>query len=534
MIKSINKIIALIFLTTMLTGCLKTTPVRDAYITVYSSREIGQINKKVFGSNFIGYDPKTYEDSVSEYYGYSDYGAGIWDPERERSVKEVVDLAKEAGISIARFPGGCGAHRYDWKAAIGKNREHFLYGIDEFLKTCEEIDAEAVITVSYFTGSEQDAADLVEYLISPDDGSNPGGGIDWAGERARNRHPLPYHNVKYFEIGNEVFHGDHKNIKKVSPEEYGERYLKYYEAMKAVNPHVKIGVVLLYSEDWNKDWSEKVLNIIKDKVDFGIIHIYPAPAWGGGLESMEASEIFEKTLGISVFQDEVDLQSILRLLKEKTGRDIPLAITEYNGGFVQEEPVPYRHCLGTALINAELLRILMKPENNILMANYWQYCNSYWGMIKSKEDFIKHDYSHSINYIKRPNYYVFELYYRHFGSVLLAVDVGISSCKVEESSMPYLSLNASANKDKSKIYLMVVNKNLEQAITAAIDLKDFAPSANGEAWVLNGPSIDATNEKDPNSVKVMHRKFEITGGPFDFTFEPHSLTTIEITGRKDE
>ena len=61
----------------------------------------------------------------------------------------------------------------------------FLYGIDEFLKTCEEVGAEPVITVSYFTGDEQDAADLVEYLKG---------------------------RVKYLEIGNEVWHGDHRNM----------------------------------------------------------------------------------------------------------------------------------------------------------------------------------------------------------------------------------------------------------------------------------------------------------------------------------
>jgi len=53
---------------------------------------------------------------------------------------------------------------------------------------------------------------------------------DWAAERARNGHPRPY-NVKYFEIGNEEWHGDHRNIKRVLPQEYGQRYLKYYEAL---------------------------------------------------------------------------------------------------------------------------------------------------------------------------------------------------------------------------------------------------------------------------------------------------------------
>ena len=529
-----NKIMRIFFLVIFLhcfvcLGCIESSLVRDRddIITIHCDRKTGQVNGNIYGNNIIAYDPMTYEDWTKEYYGFSDYGAGIWDPERKRSVKEVVKFAKDIGISILRFPGGCGAHHYDWKNTIGKHREHFLYGIDEFLETCEKIGAEAVITVSYFTGTEQDAADLVEYLNSPNDETNPNGGIDWAKERAGNGHPLPY-NIKYFEIGNEIWHGDHRKIKEVLPEEYGKRYLKYYEAMKAVDPNIKIGFIL-YRDSWDK----KALEIIEDKLDFGIIHIYLAPAWGRKLEGMSAKEIFRISLGMPVFRDEAYLQNTLKLLKQISKKDIPLAITEYNGGFVQDKPIPYRHCLGTALLNAELLRIFMKPEHKILMANYWQFCNSYWGMIRSQEDFMTHDYRYPINYIKRPNYYVFELYNKHFGSDLIAADVICRDYKVEGFSIPYLSVSASSDEDKNKIYLMVINKNLSESITASIDLRNFDHSNRGEAWILNGPNINATNEKNPNNVKVVHKNFEIDTNPFRFNFEPHSLTAIEIVKRNE-
>jgi len=294
--------------------------------------------------------------------------------------------------------------------------------------------------------------------------------------------------------------------------------------MKAVDSSIKIGTVL-HTSDWNR----RVLGIIKDKVDFGIIHTYPSPCINKNrLKQMNPKDIFKICLGVPAVKDEHRFQEALRLFKEKSGKDVPLAVTEYNGGFVQEKPVPYRHCLGTALLNAELLRIFMKPEHNILMANYWQFCNSYWGMIKSQQDFMKHDYRYPINYIKRPNYYVFELYHKHFGSNLISTDVKCDLYKAKRQSIPYLSVNASTNTNKSKIYLMVINKNLDEIITATIYLKDFIPSGKGEAWVLNGPSIDATNEENPNNVKVVHREFEIKSNPFQFTFEPHSLTAIEI------
>jgi hypothetical protein len=121
-----------------------------------------------------------------------------------------------------------------------------------------------------------------------------------------------------------------------------------------------------------------------------------------------------------------------------------------------------------------------------------------------------------------------------------------------DTKIPYLSVNASKSKDGSKIYLMVINKNMDASMTATIDLKDFVPAAKGNAWVLNGPSVDATNEKKHDNVTVTHREFEIASAAaqprndtvelalrsdesikFEFTFEPHSLTAIEI-GRAKE
>ena len=657
-------------------------------ITVYADREIGRVNKNVFGNNFIGYDPPTYENRNDEYYGYSDYGAGAWDPEQDKPVKEVMDLSKQAGITMLRFPGGCGTHFYNWKDAVGKGRKHFLYGVEEFLTTAREAGAEAVITVSYFTGNEQDAADLVEFLNATDNGSNPNGGTDWAARRAKN----PY-KVNYFEIGNEVWHGNHRDIEEVLPEEYARRYLKYYEAMKAVDPSVKIGVVL-HTVRWNR----KVLEIVKGKLDFGIIHTYPTPVWGKKLERMTPERIFRVSLAIPVLKDRFDFPQTRRLLKEKSGRDIPLAITEYNGGFVQNRPVPYRHSLGTALINAELLRVFMKPVHGIIMANYWQFSNSYWGMIKSEGDrsyFMKHDYRRPITYKKRPNFYVYELYNRHFGDILIDADVNAGSYEigrykpylrmlakrvksgaiikrnllsgkweirefpgvyakekdgalevdfknpeefnyyhsikrakvqpdtyyrlsgyvrtlglagkkgvclevVDNSSraknaptartkqvagttgwqyvetvyktslntryviirvrrignkgplkgkvffkdvklekyipaidtrIPYLSVNASKSRAGDTIYLMVINKNTDESITSLIDLKDFIPAAEVNAWELNGPAIDATNENSDENVKVLHKKLTLKNNPFEFTFEPHSLTAIEINSK---
>lgn len=684
----------------------------DNVITVFCGREKAQIsqgtmvwpplakaiNKKVFGNNSLGYDTALEYPAKAHYYGHSDFGAGIWDSKWNELVKEVIDLAKEAGITVLRFPGGCGTHHYNWKDAAGKKREHFLYGVDEFLKTCGEIGAEPVFTVSYFEGDEQDAADLVKYT------------------KAR---------IKYFEIGNEDWHGDHRDIKQVLPQDYAERYLKYYEAMKAADPSIMIGVIL-----YNDDWDEKVMAVIKDKLDFGIVHIYPTPAWGENLSRFAAREIFGITLALPEAKYRIILKDTLDVLEKYSGRKIPLAVTEFNAGFVQQEPVPYRHTLLCALVNAELLKIFLRPENNILMANYWNFVNEYWGMIAN--GFNGKYETLNKPYYKRPNYYVFEMYHKHFGDILLDAEVkadgydaaqyrpikalftklktgtllkenllggnwkisaaeGVKAAEKDgilelefldrtynyyhsqkqaqvepnayyklsgyikaenltaepgvcleaqdargwtktrsaagterisgigdwryvevvydtlpdakavnviarrvgeegplkgkayfkdvrlekfipsiDTKIPYLSVNASKSADGKKIYLMVINKNMDESVTSVIELKDFIPAEEANAWILNGPAVDATNEVNHNNVKITKKEFKpvCLAGPrlrreasrqasppaaarndtseealrdstteenciFEFTFQPHSLTAIEIEKRKE-
>ncbi len=525
----------------LLIAVLNAFAAETAVITVCADEKPVALNKKVFGNNLIAYDPRTYEDWPQEYYGYSDYGAGMWDPKLKKPVPEPLELAKAAGISIARFPGGCGAHRYNWKNAIGPERAHFLFGLDEFLQTCRAMNAEAIITVSYFTGNENDAADLVEYLNAPADGSNPNAGTDWAKARAGNGHPEPYH-VRYFEIGNEVWHGDHRKIKSVSPRDYASRYLKYFEKMKTVDPSIQIGAVFCLPE-----WDNVTSSIIKDRIDFGVVHLYPSPEVSDEkLAVMDPKDIFKVTLAVPELKFEPVIQETLALLRKNAGKEVPLAITEYNGGFAQEEPVPYRHCLGTALANAEFLRVLTRPQNGILMANYWQFSNNYWGMIYENN-----------GYVKRPNYYIFELYAKHFGEKLIPVSVSGPSYSIKEIevsepirefmlkiknrllnrmmdgrripadiSVPYLSCNASMNEQGDTVYLMVINKNMGETVTARLDLRGFEANPEVKAWVLTGPSIDATNETDPETVRVLEKE----GGLF-FTFEPHSLTAVEIKRR---
>ena len=384
-----------------------------ASILVHPEKTIGPVNRLILGNNMLGYANGRNE--------FCNLGSGIWNPEERRSVPEMVAFAKTCGLSVSRWPGGCEAHRFEWKKTVGPlaDRPNQKFGLHEFMRNCADIGAMAIITLGDFVLTPEDAADMVEYLNSPNDGTNPNGGRDWAALRAADGHPEPW-GVVWFEFGNESDHGDHKGHR-FTPGEYADRFLATRRAMRAVDPRVKLGAVLENTKTGQVGhWTREVLSRTAKELDFAIHHCY-VPGYYSDDGKPPAAELF--AIALAADAQIADLYRQLNaLIRELTGRDdVPLAITEFNGHFVQSKPVPYRHCLGNALVNAEMLRIFMQPEHHIALANHWQFANEYWGSVKGYKP----------PYVKRPNYYVFELYHKHFGDLLVEADAACGTFEAD-------------------------------------------------------------------------------------------------------
>jgi len=398
-------------------------------ITIDVSADLGPVNRFVLGNNMLGFT-WAWDPDQSTFVARDHYinGQGVWDISTYSSEPELVDFAKDIGMSYVRFPGGCGVHWYDWKKSVGPIESRpencisydiynecvsgkITYGLPEFLQNAEDIGAIPVITISDYSGTAQDAADLVEYLNAPVGPDNPNGGIDWALVRVDDGHPDPW-GVVWFEYGNETYHGDHiwPGGKIFTADQYAINYLNYQAVMKAVDSHILLGAVLNnLRQDY--DWSEIVLHATGPLVDFVVTHCY-VPWYTAEDGIPEANTLFSVGLAGANAQLVSHYKRLNYLVKELTGRtDVPIAVTELNGGFVQDLPIPYRHTLGNALINAEQIRQMMHADN-IAFGNYWQYANSYWGVIKGTSP-----------YTLRPNYYPFMFYHQHFGDKLLAAQV---------------------------------------------------------------------------------------------------------------
>ncbi|WP_233267440.1 hypothetical protein [Paraglaciecola sp. L3A3] len=173
---------------------------KQASVIIDAQHIIGEQSPLFFGGNNIY--PKGGQGLLLE--------SGEFNP-------ETIALSSELGLTTYRFPGGSEGNLYKWKRGIGPLSERIdnvsgnnrgpqsnEFGSDEFGRLLETTNFKhGFMMVAYGYEKPDDAADWVEYMNSPV-GANPNGGKDWAKVRAENGHPEPY-NIKYWEIGNEVY-----------------------------------------------------------------------------------------------------------------------------------------------------------------------------------------------------------------------------------------------------------------------------------------------------------------------------------------
>jgi hypothetical protein len=150
-----------------LAGSARASPA-PATITIDADTSPGPVNRLIFGQNVVASDDTGLWSHDSHNLDGMKTGGGFWDPVKRAPVSEVVDAFRNAGAALLRYPGGCNAHDYDWRKAVGPIETHgnWTFGIPEYLTLCQALGAEPMFTMSdYLLPADQlpaNAAGLVE------------------------------------------------------------------------------------------------------------------------------------------------------------------------------------------------------------------------------------------------------------------------------------------------------------------------------------------------------------------------------------
>lgn len=245
-----------------------------ARIAVDADRPIGAIDRRMYGV-------------LVEHLGRCVY-TGIFEPDHPSADehglrRDVMELVRELGVTVARYPGGNFVSNYRWEDGVGPlarrprrlelawhSTEPNTFGTDEFMEWCRRAGVEPMMALNLGTRGEEDAVNLLDYVNGRAD-------TEYADLRRANGHDEPY-DVRMWCLGNEMdgpWQVGHK-----SAEDYARLALSTARAMHMVDQGLEL--VACGSSAWEMptfgDWERTVLELGYDEIDYISMHRYVDPA----------------------------------------------------------------------------------------------------------------------------------------------------------------------------------------------------------------------------------------------------------------
>ncbi len=479
-------------------------PPEHANLSIDASRKAGPINPFILGNNI------QWVDDADE----------LWDSGIRDFNPRVFNYIKQLRIPSLRFPGGTLSDAYHWRDAVGPveerkegihifngARQKSSFGTDEFLRLCASMNSEPLITVNTWSGTPEEAADWVRYTNQTQ------------GKR-----------VTYWEIGNEPYlePEDKTPVNPAYPEIFARKFVEFAKAMKAADPSIQVGLPLRnpksgrYPAGPFPEWNQKVLPAAGPSADFGAVH----NAYFPSIFQADEARFPDSFLAQMAAPEEVrtDLEETRKMVLSLTGKNLPLAVTEYNSFFALQNLPASRHTasLGEAVYAASLLINFLK-EDSILMAHFWSLTGNWnFGAISQKGR-------------PRPSFYALKLFSDYVGKDRVqseitgspVFDSPAAGFMPAKQGVPALvSLVTATNQ---KVFVILVNRSLQQDMDVQIQMRNFSTGVKLRGSRLSGPSVQSDNE-DSETVSLTPFEQNEAQGSFRVRVPKYSITAFHIEG----
>lgn len=388
-------------------------------------------------------DPRTDLGPISPYLYGTNYGP------MHAVALDVMPLVEEAGFKALRFPGGAWTDTVDMQP----------FQIDMLMTFASQVNAMPTISVRMLGGKPETAAELVHYT-----------NIE------------KKYGVTYWSIGNEpniytqLGYADYD----YTIENLNRDWRAIALAMKEADPTIKLMGPEL--SQWNesyettpkdsagRDWMTEFLEANGDLLDVVTVHRYPMYSPNNPVTVQALRENTRKWVG--------EVEYLRRLIKEITGRDLPIAITEVNSdpsAAMMQEVSP--DSFYNAIWYADVLGQMMNAD--IFMVNQWVLSQRTTGLGLLQGSTV------------RPTFYVFPLY-KNFGSEQVyaasgVADVDIFAARREDGALTLMVINLSD--EEKRIPLQVKGEKPAEAEVWLLDATHNAENLGMQAFSSDGVVI---------------------------------------------
>lgn len=285
--------------------------------------KIAEVDKRVYGS-FI------------EHLGRAVY-TGIYQPghpeaDEEGFRKDVLELVKELGVPIIRYPGGNFVSSFNWEDSVGpkagrkprldlawRTLETNQFGLGEFAKWTKKAGSDIMMAVNLGTRGVADALNLLEYCNMDTDSY-------YSNLRKQHGAKEPY-NIKTWCLGNEM--DGPWQIGQKTAYEYGRQAAETAKAMKLMDDSIELVSCGSSNVDMPTfpEWEAVSLEQTYDYVDYISLHNY----YGNGENDTE--DFFAKTQDLERFIHTVTAVCDYVKAKKRSKKTLHLSFDEWNVWF---------------------------------------------------------------------------------------------------------------------------------------------------------------------------------------------------------
>ena len=499
---------------------------KQAKIIIDKDFQVSPIDKRIYGS-FI------------EHLGRAVY-EGIYQPnspfaDEQGFRKDTLEVVKELGVPVVRYPGGNFVSGYKWEDGVGPRDqrpkridlawsvvETNEVGLNEFTDWAKKADCDVMMAINLGTRGVAEAMELLEYC-------NLDQGTYYSELRKQHGYEKP-HNIKLWCLGNEMdgpWQIGHKTA-----QEYGRLANETAKVLKGIDPSIELVVCGSSNSGMPTfgDWEATVLEHCYDSVDYISLHTY----YGDG--DHDTPTFLANNLDMDRFI--TDVASICDYIKAKkhSNKMIHLSFDEWNVWYHSHEQdqklerwtqAPHQledvYDFQDALLVGSMLITLLRHADRVKIACMAQLVNVIAPIMTS-----------DTGVWRQTIYYPYWLTTKYGRGTVLQTQVDVPTYKNKKyGDVPYVDCVAVHHEEAEELVLFAVNKNLEEDIQLNMDLRQFAEYEIIEHVVLQDEDLYAVNtEENPDRIKpTACHAGAVCGGKLTATLQHKSWNMIRL-GKK--
>ena len=497
-----------------------------ARLIVHRDFPVAPLNRNVFGA-FV------------EHMGRCVYG-GIYEPDHPTADEQgfrgdVMELTKELGPTIIRYPGGNFLSGYNWEDGVGPKSERppraelawgqiesNEFGTNEFMDWCKAAGVAPMFAVNLGTRGPDAARNLLEYCNFP-------AGTHYSNLRIEHGYDAP-HNIKFWCLGNEM-DGPWQICQKTA-HEYGRAAKETAKVMRMIDPDLELAACGSSFRDMPTygAWEYEVLDECFDHVDYISLHQYFRKEDTGD-SFLEFSTTIDN---LDSFITEVAAIADAVAAKRRSDKRIMLSLDEWNVWYKTHHGEHLRrpgwpkapklieevYNFEDALIVGGALITMMNHADRLKAACLAQLVNVIGAiMTETGGPAWRQTIFHPFALSSRLGH----------GEVLkgqMACET-FSACK--QKAAPYVVASVVDNTETGEAVIFVLNRH-DQDTDFVCELRGLEAKALGDSYELHHDDLEAVNDKDtPDRVApTPHAAASLAGDTLTATLKPRSWNVFIV------